>query len=58
MDADGSIDPSDLTATIAPLLAGEADLVLRARKPTGGLMSPQIESGLVALVAVVCTLES
>jgi glycosyltransferase involved in cell wall biosynthesis len=39
MDADGSIDPSDLTATIAPLLAGEADLVLRARKPTPGAMT-------------------
>lgn len=39
MDADGSIDPSDLMATIAPLLAGEADLVLRARKPTPGAMT-------------------
>lgn len=39
MDADGSIDPSDLTATIAPLLAGEADLVLRARQPMPGGMT-------------------
>jgi hypothetical protein len=36
MDANGSIDPSKLTATIAPPLAGEADLALRPRHPTWG----------------------
>lgn len=31
MDADASLDPGDLPAVVAPLLAGDADLVLGAR---------------------------
>jgi glycosyltransferase involved in cell wall biosynthesis len=33
-DADGSLDPGDLPAVVAPLTAGAADLVLGARRPT------------------------
>jgi glycosyltransferase involved in cell wall biosynthesis len=35
MDADGSLDPRDLRRVALPLLEGEADLVLGARRPTG-----------------------
>ena len=34
MDGDGSLDPGDLPAVAAPVLAGRADLVLGARRPT------------------------
>jgi glycosyltransferase involved in cell wall biosynthesis len=34
MDADGSLDPSDLPALAAPVLDGAADLVLGRRRPT------------------------
>jgi glycosyltransferase involved in cell wall biosynthesis len=34
MDCDASFDPRDLTRIAAPVLAGEADLVLGARRPT------------------------
>ena len=34
MDCDGSFDGSDLTHVVAPMLAGDADLVLGARTPT------------------------
>lgn len=34
MDGDGSLDPADLPAVAAPVLAGTADLVLGARRPT------------------------
>jgi glycosyltransferase involved in cell wall biosynthesis len=34
MDADGSLDPRDLPAVVAPVLAGRADLVLGRRRPT------------------------
>jgi glycosyltransferase involved in cell wall biosynthesis len=34
MDGDGSLDPADLTRVAAPVLAGTADLVLGARRPT------------------------
>jgi glycosyltransferase involved in cell wall biosynthesis len=34
MDGDGSLDPADLVRVSAPVLAGEADLVLGARRPT------------------------
>ena len=34
MDADGSLDPNDLVRVAAPVLAGDADLVLGARRPT------------------------
>jgi glycosyltransferase involved in cell wall biosynthesis len=33
-DADASLDPADLPAVVGPVLAGEADLVLGARRPT------------------------
>jgi glycosyltransferase involved in cell wall biosynthesis len=34
MDGDGSLDPADLPAVAGPVLAGHADLVLGARRPT------------------------
>ncbi|HVW35487.1 MAG TPA: glycosyltransferase family 2 protein [Acidimicrobiia bacterium] len=34
MDGDGSLDPADLPAVAGPVLAGRADLVLGARRPT------------------------
>jgi len=34
MDGDGSLDPRDLPAVAGPVLAGSADLVLGARRPT------------------------
>jgi glycosyltransferase involved in cell wall biosynthesis len=34
MDGDGSLDPADLLSVAAPVLAGDADLVLGARRPT------------------------
>ena len=34
MDGDGSLDPADLPAVAGPVLAGESDLVLGARRPT------------------------
>jgi dTDP-L-rhamnose 4-epimerase len=36
MDCDGSLDPSDLPRIAAPVLAGERDLVLGARRPERG----------------------
>ncbi len=33
MDGDGSLDPADLPAVAAPVLGGDADLVLGARRP-------------------------
>ncbi len=35
MDGDGSLMPSDLTLVAGPVLAGQADLVLGARRPVG-----------------------
>jgi glycosyltransferase involved in cell wall biosynthesis len=34
MDGDGSLDPADLVNVAAPVLAGQSDLVLGARRPT------------------------
>ncbi|HTJ74271.1 MAG TPA: glycosyltransferase family 2 protein [Acidimicrobiales bacterium] len=34
MDGDGSLDPADLPLVAGPVLAGDADLVLGARRPT------------------------
>ena len=34
MDGDGSLDPADLIGVAGPVLAGDADLVLGARRPT------------------------
>jgi glycosyltransferase involved in cell wall biosynthesis len=36
MDADGSLDPADLPRVALPVLDGEADLVLGARRATAG----------------------
>ena len=38
IDADGSDDPSDIERVAAPILAGEADLVLGVRRGVGGDM--------------------
>src|SRR5262245_30450382 len=35
LDADGSLDPLELPKVTAPVLAGEADLVLGRRRPSG-----------------------
>jgi glycosyltransferase involved in cell wall biosynthesis len=35
MDADASMDPADLPRVAAPVLAGQSDLVLGARRPAG-----------------------
>jgi glycosyltransferase involved in cell wall biosynthesis len=35
MDGDGSLDPADLPSVVGPLLAGDAELVLGARRPCG-----------------------
>jgi len=40
MDADGSLDPRDLPLVAGPVLAGDADLVLAARRPARGSMPP------------------
>lgn len=40
LDADGSLDPADLPAVVAPVLAGDADLVLGARRPERGAWPP------------------
>ncbi|MFD1721569.1 glycosyltransferase family 2 protein [Amnibacterium endophyticum] len=34
LDADGSLDPADLPPLVAPVLAGDADLVLGRRRPS------------------------
>lgn len=35
MDADGSLDPAELPRVVEPVIAGSADLVLGARRPSG-----------------------
>jgi glycosyltransferase involved in cell wall biosynthesis len=40
IDGDGSLDPADLPAVAGPVLAGRADLVLGARRPTGAAAWP------------------
>lgn len=40
MDADGSMDPADLVRVAAPVLAGDADLVLGARDAQRGAWPP------------------
>jgi glycosyltransferase involved in cell wall biosynthesis len=35
MDADGSLDPTDLIAVTRPIVEGEADLVVTVRRPSG-----------------------
>jgi glycosyltransferase involved in cell wall biosynthesis len=40
-DADGSLDPAELPAVVGPVVAGTADLVLGARRPSGaGALPP------------------
>jgi glycosyltransferase involved in cell wall biosynthesis len=39
-DADASLDPGGLTALVAPVVAGQADLVLGARRPTTRRATP------------------
>jgi glycosyltransferase involved in cell wall biosynthesis len=41
MDGDGSLDPADLPVVAGPVLAGEADLVLGARRPIRRRAWPQ-----------------
>jgi glycosyltransferase involved in cell wall biosynthesis len=48
MDADGSDDPSEITAVLAPILAGEADLVIGSRalgEVERGALTPQQRFG-------------
>jgi glycosyltransferase A (GT-A) superfamily protein (DUF2064 family) len=40
MDCDASLDPGDLPSVCAPILGGAADLVLGARNPEVGALSP------------------
>jgi glycosyltransferase involved in cell wall biosynthesis len=40
MDADGSLDPRELLGVVVPVLEGEADLVLGARRPAVGGVWP------------------
>jgi len=40
MDGDGSLDPADVPAVAAPVLADAADLVLGARRPTSAAAWP------------------
>jgi glycosyltransferase involved in cell wall biosynthesis len=40
MDGDGSLDPADLPGVAGPVLAGRADLVLGARRPTTAVAWP------------------
>lgn len=49
-DADGSMDPADLPRVADPVLAGEADLVLGRRRPTGrGAWPPHARAANLAL---------
>ncbi len=41
IDGDGSLDPGDLPLVAQPVLAGRADLVLGARRPTAALAWPR-----------------
>jgi glycosyltransferase involved in cell wall biosynthesis len=41
IDGDGSLDPADLPVVAAPVLAGRADLVLGARRPTEAAAWPR-----------------
>jgi glycosyltransferase involved in cell wall biosynthesis len=52
MDADGSLDPSELDVVAAPVVAGAADLVLGARRPAPGAWPLHARLANRALVAV------
>jgi glycosyltransferase involved in cell wall biosynthesis len=51
MDCDGSLDPRDLGSVTAPVVAGEADLVLGARRAGRGAWPPhaRLANSLLAL---------
>jgi len=49
MDADGQHQAADLPRLVAPLLAGEADVVLTYREATGGTMPAVLKFGNRAL---------
>lgn len=51
MDADASLDPQQLSRVLAPLLAGEADLVLGERRPGRGAFPWQLRVANHALAA-------
>ncbi|MFP5363169.1 MAG: glycosyltransferase family 2 protein [Thermoleophilia bacterium] len=51
MDCDASLDPRDLPSVAGPVIAGDADLVLGARRCERGAMAPhaRIANGLLTL---------
>jgi glycosyltransferase involved in cell wall biosynthesis len=51
MDGDGSLDPAHLPAVARPVLAGESDLVLGARRPTHASAWPLHARAANALLA-------
>lgn len=51
MDGDGSLDPADLPSVAGPVLAGRADLVLGARRPTTASAWPVHARAANALLA-------
>ena len=51
MDGDGSLDPADLPSVAGPVLAGTADLVLGARRPTGSGSWPRHARAANAVLA-------
>jgi glycosyltransferase involved in cell wall biosynthesis len=53
MDADASLDPCDLPSVVAPLRAGELDLVLGAREPEPGAWPVHARLGNRAIAAEV-----
>jgi glycosyltransferase involved in cell wall biosynthesis len=52
MDADGTLDPTELDAVVAPVVAGDADLVLGAREAARGAWPLQARLANRALVAL------
>lgn len=51
LDADGSFDPTELPALVAPVVAGTADLSVGRRRPVGGGVWPWHARAGTALVA-------
>jgi glycosyltransferase involved in cell wall biosynthesis len=51
MDGDGSLDPADLPVVAVPVLAGRADLVLGARRPTATAAWPRHARAANAVLA-------
>ncbi len=50
MDCDASLDPRDLPLVAAPVLDGDADLMLGARRPQRGAMAPHARLANAVLV--------